>query len=90
MEDPHELFTAMEVRDAIGMLADGYPIEPGLIPFVRAAVAGLCPTADRGEQQFVVDVSGCGLFKVDTEPEGMGRVRVARPVPLSKRLGAWR
>jgi hypothetical protein len=40
---------------------------PRLVPFIRAAVTGLCPTSDRGKQQFVIDVSGCGLFNVDTE-----------------------
>ena len=60
------LFPAMEIRDAIGDLADGVAVDPTLLPAVRAAVAGLCPTADGGEQQFVVDVSGAGLFNVDT------------------------
>jgi len=61
------LFPAMEIRDAVGELADGYPIDPQLVPFIRTAVTGLCPTSDRGEQQFVVDISGCGLLNVDTE-----------------------
>ena len=61
------LFPAMKIRDAIGELADGCLIDPGLVPFVRAAVTGPCQTSDRGKQQFVVDVSGCGLFNVDTE-----------------------
>jgi hypothetical protein len=67
MEPIDRLFTAMEIRDAIGELADGNSIDSRLLPFVRAAVTGLCPTSDRGEQQFVVDVSGCALFNVDTE-----------------------
>lgn len=67
METANELLSAMEIRDAIGGLADGQPIDPSLVPFVRAAVHGPCPTADRGEQQFVADISGCSLFNVDTE-----------------------
>lgn len=62
-----ELPTAMEIRDAIGQLADGLPVDPQLIPFVRAAVAGPCPTADRAQQSFIADVEGCVLFNVDTE-----------------------
>lgn len=63
--DPH--FTAMDIRDAIGQVADGQSVEPALVPLVRAALLGPCPTSDLGQQQFVVDVSGCGLFNVDTE-----------------------
>src|SRR5687768_5052030 len=62
-----EQFSAFQIRDAIGTWADGLPIDPALVPSVRAAVAGACPTSDRGTQRFVVDVSGCGLFNVDTE-----------------------
>jgi hypothetical protein len=61
------VFSSIDIRDAVGQLADGGSIDPKLVPFVRAAVAGQCPTSDRGEQEFVVDVSGCGLFNVDTE-----------------------
>src|SRR5690348_1988303 len=67
MSAANQLFPAMEVRDAIGQLAEGREIDPRLMPFVRAAVTGLCKTSDRGEQQFVVDVSGAGSFNVDTE-----------------------
>jgi hypothetical protein len=67
MEATDGLFPAMEIRDAIGQLADGLPVDPRLLPSIGAAVAGLCLTSDRGDQQFVVDVSGCGLFNVDTE-----------------------
>jgi hypothetical protein len=85
MEALDGLFPAMEIRDAIGALADGHPIDPRLIPFVRAAVAGVCPTSDRGVQQFVADVGGCGLFNVDTEeliwPRGAGD-DVGDDVPL--------
>jgi hypothetical protein len=67
MDAPDGLFLPMDNRDAIGELADGHPVDPRQVPLVRAAVAGMCRTSDRGEQQFVVDVSGCGLFNVDTE-----------------------
>ena len=65
--EPCGLFPAMEIRDAIGELADGHPVDPLLLATVRAAVAGVCPTADQGEREFFIDVSGCGLFNVDTE-----------------------
>jgi hypothetical protein len=61
------LFPAMEIRDAVGALADGGPVDPRLVPFIRMAVAGTCPTSDRGEQQFVVGIDGCDLPNVDTE-----------------------
>lgn len=67
MSDTNELFPAIEIRDAIGMLADGHEVDPRLMPFIRAAVTGLCPTADRGDQQFVVAVDAAHLFNVDTE-----------------------
>lgn len=66
-ETDDELFTAFEIRDAIGLLADGRMIDTRLIPLVRAAVSGLFPTSDRGEQQFIVGISKCGQFNVDTE-----------------------
>lgn len=61
------LFPAMEIRDAVGELADGHSIDPQLVQVIRTAVAGLCPTSDRGEQQFVIDISGCSLLNVDTD-----------------------
>jgi hypothetical protein len=77
MTKTEEVSTAMEIRDAIGQLADGLPVDPQLIPFVRAAAAGPCPTADRGAQSFIVDVAGCVQFNVDTEeliwPLGPGK-----------------
>jgi hypothetical protein len=62
-----KLFPAFDIRDAVGSVADGQPVDASLLPSVRAAVHGLCPTSDRGQQQFVVDVRGCALFNVDTE-----------------------
>lgn len=61
------MFSAMEIRDAIGQLADGHRIDPGLVPFIRAAVVGPCLTSDDGYRQFVVNVQACGQFNVDTE-----------------------
>ncbi len=61
------MFSAMEIRDAIGQLADGRQIDPELVPFVRAAVDGPCPTSDQGDRQFVVSLDVCGQFNVDTE-----------------------
>jgi hypothetical protein len=37
------LYTAMEIRDALGQHADGCPIEPELMPFTWAAVTGGVP-----------------------------------------------
>lgn len=67
MSSPSQLFRATDIRDAIGMLADGCAVDPQLLPVVRAAVAGPCPTSDQGDREFFVDVSGCSLFNVDTE-----------------------
>jgi hypothetical protein len=61
------VFPAMDIRDAIGELADGHPIDPELVPFVRAAVAGPCLTSDEGTRQFVVNLLACDQFNVDTE-----------------------
>lgn len=57
----------MEIRDAIGKVADGHEVDPRLMPFVCAVVIGLCPIADRGDQQFVVVVDAAHLLNVDTE-----------------------
>ena len=67
MEVENGLFPAMKIRDAIGALADGRPIDARLVPFVHAAVGSLCPTSDLGEQQFVIDIGGCGSFNLDIE-----------------------
>jgi hypothetical protein len=67
MSSTNDLFTAMQIRNAIGQVADGMEVDPKLIPFVRAAVTGVCPTSDRGDQQFVVNVDTVDLFNVDTE-----------------------
>jgi hypothetical protein len=49
-----QLYTAMNIRDAIGELADGRVIEPELLECVRECIlSGQCLTADRGMQQFV-------------------------------------
>jgi hypothetical protein len=61
------LFPAMKIRDAIGALADGRPIDARLVPFVHAAIRGLCPTSDLGERQFVIDIGVCGSFNMDIE-----------------------
>jgi hypothetical protein len=66
METVDRLFSAMKIRDAIGDLADGETVASDLMPSVRAAVIGTCPTVDRGEQEFVVGVMQAGLFNVDT------------------------
>jgi hypothetical protein len=67
METTDQLFTWLQIRDAIGLLADTGRIEAQFVRFARAAVTGLCPTFDEGETQFGADVSGCNLFNVGTE-----------------------
>jgi hypothetical protein len=62
------LYLAMDIRDAIGQLAEGHAIEPELFEWVReVVVTGQCLTIDRGMQQFLVDLEGCTLTNVDTE-----------------------
>lgn len=72
------LFGAMEIRDAIGALADGRPVEAELVEVVRAALNGPVETADRGQQVFVVGVFTADLSNVDTEeiiwPRPVGHV----------------
>jgi hypothetical protein len=83
-EEP--LFEAMRIRDAIGQIADGIETSPLLLACTRAAVSGFCLTADRGEQEFAVDVSGCRLTNVDTEeliwPRTVGHIGESNDVPL--------
>jgi hypothetical protein len=61
MDEAGGLFRVMDIRDAVGAMADGEPVDPRLVPVVRAAVTGRCRTSDRGERQ-VVSISadaGC-------------------------------
>jgi hypothetical protein len=67
MQTTDQLFSWLEIRDAIGILADSGAIDARLVPFARAAVTGQCPTSDKGETQFVADVSCCNLLNVGTE-----------------------
>lgn len=67
MADEPALFPAAEIRSAIGCLADGEDIEPALLAAARAALAGVCPTADRGSRRFVAALDAAALRNVDTE-----------------------
>jgi|GEM_PF-3725515 len=101
--DADGLFHAMDIRVAIGDLVDGQTVDLALLPSIRAAITGGCPTADRGEQVFVVGVMQAVLFNVDTaeliwprEPEhplydaNDGLLRVVTDPQLWKRAcGYW-
>jgi len=60
-------FNSFDIRDAIGQMADGLEVNERLMPSIRAAVSGICETADRGTQIFVVGIAQSNLHNVDTE-----------------------
>jgi hypothetical protein len=67
MRHSKERFSAMEIRDEVGVLADGGTIDQKYIDIIKAAVQGVVETADKGSQIFVVMIECANQHNVDTE-----------------------
>ena len=67
MDEAGGLFRVMDIRDAVGAMADDEPVDPRLVPARARGRHRAVPDVRSRRTAGRVDISGCGLLNVGTE-----------------------